>query len=201
MLTVDLPCTGTSWARGVNANDPEALHGALRAAESVNVNDDWVSAVELAVNEVERRFGPAMPLVGVSNSVGFVLITACASRRRFERVLAVSTNHIHPEFYDNPQTRRHVYMWAMTLTDELGYFPGIRLGFGGDLPTGVGRDFADWNLAPRYHASVFAHQTVRPRCAAWLIAQATYHAPTLAVRFDDDPDGTAERSVSDVRHR
>lgn len=59
------------------------------------MNDDWLLAVELAINDAERRFGPAFPIIGVGNSNGFGLLTSCPSRRRLTRVLAVSANNPH----------------------------------------------------------------------------------------------------------
>ena len=96
VLVIDWPCVGESFARGVNTRDRDAVRAAIVAAgTAVNMNDDWLSAVELAINEAERRFGPSMPVVACGNSNGFGMLTSCPSRRRLTRVLAVSVNNPH----------------------------------------------------------------------------------------------------------
>ena len=167
--------------RGIGASRPVRLAGCRYRWR------DWGELDFEAVLGFLRQHPSAAPLLVVGHSVGGFLPGLAESGRLVDRMLTVGAQYAW--WGDYAAARRlplvlkwHVAMPALTLL--CGYFPGRRLGWLEDLPSGVANE---WSFrGPRFELS---HP--RRERASVLARMAAVTAPILAVAVADDELGTA----------
>ena len=154
--------------RGIGESRPARLRG---------FKADWTDWGRLDVDAVLRYAGEGFPgqaIHVVAHSIGGYLIGLAANAHRVERIVTVGAQHAAWRDYDPAQRLRMIGKWhvAMPLLSlAFGYFPGGRLGWLEDTPSGVAGDWAFGRLPDR---SSFA----------------SVKAQLLAISVTDDPFGT-----------
>ncbi|MDR6714451.1 putative alpha/beta hydrolase [Pseudomonas hunanensis] len=164
--------------RGIGESRPASLRG-FRASWS-----DWGRLDFEAMLQLASEQFPGQPVDVVGHSFGGWAVGLAPSAQRVRRVVMVGAQFAYWRDYAPEQRWRLVGKWHVLmplLTRLLGYFPGKRLGWLEDTPTGVVRDWS--TPTPR-----FEH-----RPSGRLLAQlpfAQVRAATLAISLSDDPFGT-----------
>jgi predicted alpha/beta hydrolase len=155
--------------RGIGESRPARLRG-FKAG--------WTDWGRLDVEAVLRWVGdafPGRPIRMVAHSIGGYLIGLAESASRLDRIVTVGAQHACWRDYAAAEKIRMLAKWHVAmplLTWACGYFPGRRLGWLEDTPSGVVWDWAFGRLPD--HAG-FARLT----------------APVLALSLTDDPFGTS----------
>ena len=136
---------------------------------------------------------PDSPIQLVAHSVGGLLVGLAPSSHRIERVFAMGSQFAYwPDYAANRRVpmylRWHIVMPIITAL--FGYFPGKRLGWLEDTPTGI---VQDWNAATERLEQTWKNDARlrTPEQQQALVAQyGRVAADWLAFTVTDDPFGT-----------
>ena len=136
---------------------------------------------------------PDSPIQLVAHSVGGLLVGLAPSSHRIERVFAMGSQFAYwPDYAANRRVpmylRWHIVMPIITAL--FGYFPGMRLGWLEDTPTGI---VQDWNAATERLEQTWKNDARlrTPEQQQALVAQyGRVAADWLAFTVTDDPFGT-----------
>ena len=173
--------------RGIGASRPASLRG-FRASWLDWGRLDFEAALQFAVTSF-----PAQPVQVVAHSVGGFLLGLAPSNPVITRVFSVGAQFAHWRDYADRKRLAMLMKWHVAmplLTRAFGYFPGRRLGWMEDTPSGVVRDWT--SRSPRFEeAWRSGPQALTADERAGLVAQfAAMHAPILALGMTDDEFGT-----------
>lgn len=171
--------------RGIGLSRPASLRGCGYRWR------DWGELDFDAVLRFAQAHDPAAPLLVVGHSIGGFLPGLAANGPAIHRMLTIGAQYAY--WRDYAQGHRaglflkwHVVMPAMTAL--FGYFPGRRLGWLEDLPTGVANEWSFRRARMELSHTGETRGEVLRRFAA-------ISAPILAIAVSDDELGT----VSAVR--
>ena len=170
--------------RGIGASRPRRLRGFRARIE------DWAELDSAAAIAWLRERFPRDEVVGVSHSIGCLMLGGAPNASEQARVVLVGA---HTGYYGDYRALYRVPMavaWhgvMPALTRLFGYFPADRLGLGEDLPAGMALQWAG-RRAPELRPSGAqpAHQRMRhllDRCAL-------LQCPALAISVSDDAFAT-----------
>jgi predicted alpha/beta hydrolase len=162
--------------RGIGESRPERLRG-FEASWM-----DWGRLDFEAVLQHAAESFPGQPIHVAAHSAGGFLIGLAPSNHRIRRVFSVGAQYANWRDYAPGAKARMLLKWhvAMPLiTAAAGYFPGRKLGWMEDTPSGVVRDWAHGRFAARL---------ARDKALARQFA--AFRAPTLAVSVTDDEFAT-----------
>ena len=136
---------------------------------------------------------PDSPIQLVAHSVGGLLVGLAPSSHRIERVFAMGSQFAYwPDYAANRRVPMHL-RWHIVMpiiTALFGYFPGKRLGWLEDTPTGI---VQDWNAATERLEQTWKNDARlrTPEQQQALVAQyGRVAADWLAFTVTDDPFGT-----------
>lgn len=167
--------------RGIGLSRPARLRGCGYLWRDWGEKD-----FEAALNYMGAHL-PDTPLMVVGHSIGGFLPGLAASAHNIDRMLTMGAQFAWWKDYAREQRWRLFLKWhvAMPATTALfGYFPGRKLGWLEDLPSGVAHE---WSFrGPRFEKS--HPKAMRNRA---LSSMASVRAPILAVAMSDDELGTA----------
>jgi predicted alpha/beta hydrolase len=176
--------------RGIAKSRPRSLRGFSASVEEWG-RKDCSAALEL----LAKRFS-GIPVVVIGHSVGGFVTGFVPNGRLIDRLVLIGA---HTGYWrDYSKTRRlrmyalwHVIMPAVTRT--IGFFPGRMLRVCEDIPAGAALEWADrrhpdfwWNVRTK------TGELDVGRIEDALARFRAIHAPTVAIRFSDDPFATAE---------
>ncbi len=166
--------------RGIGLSRPERLR------ECDYRWRDWGERDFEAVLRFAGNRGGGCHLIVVGHSIGGFLPGLAQSAYRIDRMLTVGAQYAWWGDYALRRRLPLVLKWHIAmplLTAILGYFPGRKLGWLEDLPSGVANE---WSFrGPRFERS---HS--RSERQHLLARMASMTAPTLAVAISDDELGT-----------
>lgn len=133
--------------RGIGASRPPSLRG-FRATKH-----DWgVLDCDAAIQTLQQQ-APGLPMMAVCHSIGGFALGLAASAARIQRALFVGCQYAYWQDY-RPLMRLPMWLnWHVVmpvLTKIFGYFPGKRLGWLEDLPSGVALEWAT-RFHPSFH--------------------------------------------------
>lgn len=174
--------------RGIGASRPTSLRG-LRATKH-----DWGALdCEAAIHMLHRQ-APELPMMAVCHSIGGFALGLAPSATRIHRAFFVGCQYAYWQDY-RPLMRLPMWLnWHVimpALTKVFGYFPGKRLGWLEDLPSGVALEWATRfhpSFHRRYHRLNHAHP---PADAAVLEERMSgLRAEILAIADARDPFAT-----------
>lgn len=168
--------------RGVGASAPQSLKG-LRYRWR-----DWGEIdFDAALRFMDARRQGSDPIIVVGHSIGGFLPGLAESAPLIDRMLTVGAQYAWWGDYA-PRRRLSLFLkWHVAmpvLTALCGYFPGRKLGWLEDLPTGVANEWS-------FRAARFERSHPSGQRAAVLARMAAGRAPILAVSVSDDELGTA----------
>ncbi|RON83103.1 alpha/beta fold hydrolase [Pseudomonas fluorescens] len=165
--------------------------GESRSTSIKGLNASWTDwgalDFEAMLKRAQREF-PGQPIDVVGHSFGGCAAGLGESGRVIRRLVTVGAQFAYWRDYAPEQRWRmfgkwHVVMPLLTLL--CGFFPGKRLGWLEDTPTGVVRDWstpaARYERRPSGRALIKKHGT---------LPFANVRAQTLAISISDDPYGT-----------
>jgi predicted alpha/beta hydrolase len=173
--------------RGIGDSRPPTLRG---------FSASWLDWGRLDFEAV-LRFAitsfPGQPVQVVAHSVGGFLVGLAPSNAVITRVFTVGAQFAHWRDYADRKRLVMLMKWhvAMPLLTRLcGYFPGRRLGWMEDTPSGVVRDWT--HRSPRFEETwQRGPQALTAGERAALVAQfGAMRAPMLALGMTDDEFGT-----------
>ena len=166
--------------RGIGLSRPAKLRGCGYLWR------DWGEKDFEAALRFMRPHLPNTPLMVVGHSIGGFLPGMAASASAIDRMLTMGAQFAWWKDYAREQRWRLFLKWHIampTATTLLGYFPGRKLGWLEDLPSGVAHE---WSFrGPRFERS--HPRAVRSKA---LSSMAAVRAPILAVAMSDDELGT-----------
>ena len=168
--------------RGIGESRSESIKG-LRASWT-----DWGALdFEAMLKRAHREF-PGQPIDVVGHSFGGCAAGLAASGTVIRRLVTVGAQFAYWRDYAPEQRWRmfskwHVVMPLVTLL--CGYFPGKRLGWLEDTPTGVVRD---WSTPTARYEQRPSGRALMKKSGA--LPFANVRAQTLAISLGDDPYGT-----------
>lgn len=166
--------------RGIGASRPASLRGCGYRWR------DWGELdFEAAIRFVQQQ-GRRRRLFVVGHSIGGFLPGLAPSAHRIERMLTVGAQYAWWGDYASHRRFRLFLKWHVAmpvLTFACGYFPGRRLGWLEDLPTGVA---FEWS----FRRSRFERSHPPAQRQGALDRMAAVTAPILAVAISDDELGT-----------
>ncbi|MGH7120359.1 MAG: alpha/beta hydrolase family protein [Acetobacteraceae bacterium] len=172
--------------RGIGESRPQRLRG---------FNAHWIDWGYLdfeAALQFARLSFHDQPVDVVAHSVGGLVLGFAPSNDRIRRVVTVGAQYAYWPDYAEGHKLRMLAKWhvAMPLITMLfGYFPGRRLGWLEDTPSGVVRDWAVSH--ERFEDTWRHHALAHYRDAAELVRQfSALNAPILALSITDDEFGT-----------
>ena len=166
--------------RGIGESRPPRLKGG-RYRWSDWGTKDFATVLDAADERASGR-----PVMVVGHSIGGFLPGLAPGLDRCSAILTVGAQYAYWRDYAPPARLRHVVKWHVAmpaLTAMLGYFPGRRLGWLEDLPSGVAYEWAFRCARVERSFPVDERADVLRRLAA-------YRGPLLAVTASDDPYGT-----------
>jgi len=154
---------------------------------------DWGQLDFEAVLQLVAAQYPGQPVQVVGHSIGGFLIGLARSNDRIERVFTVGAQFAYWRDYLRRRRLGMLLKWHVAmpvLTNMFGYFPGKRLGWMEDTPSGVVRDWVarDANFEDAYRRGARALNGLERQ--ALVERFAAMHGPTLALSLDDDEFGT-----------
>lgn len=175
--------------RGIGLSRQGSISG-LRAG--------WLQWGELdfeAMLQFAEKSFPQSALYVVGHSVGGVLIGLAPSSHRIAKALTVGAQHAYwPDYLRSHRLGMHLrwHLFMPLLTRVLGYFPGKRLGWLEDVPTGVVRDWVcpHEQFVDTYRYGKGSVRLTEPELEALRQRFANVGAPIMALSFTDDPYGT-----------
>ncbi|MGC2855577.1 alpha/beta fold hydrolase [Novispirillum sp. DQ9] len=168
--------------RGIGGSRPASLRGSGARWR------DWGELDFDAAVTWARRRDPDGPLQVVGHSIGGFLPGFAPSAGRVDRILTMGAQYAYWRDYCPTKRWSMVARWHIAmpaLSVALGYFPGKRLGWLEDLPTGVALEWS-FRRARMEHSYPAAE---RPRI---LERFAAVTAPILAIGVSDDEYGTPQ---------
>jgi predicted alpha/beta hydrolase len=166
--------------RGIGASRPASLRGC-----GFRWRDWGERDFDAALRHVEGQGWPG-PVQVVGHSIGGFLPGLSPRASRIDRMLTVGAQYAWWRDYAAPERARLFWKWHVAmpaLTFAFGYFPGRRLGWLEDLPSGVA---LEWSFRRRRMET--AHPATER--AGVLGRFAAVSAPILAVGVSDDALGT-----------
>lgn len=166
--------------RGIGASRPASLRGC-----GFRWRDWGEQDFDAALRHVEAQDWPG-PVQVVGHSIGGFLPGLSPRAGGIGRMLTVGAQYAWWRDYAAAERARLFWKWHVAmpaLTLAFGYFPGRRLGWLEDLPSGVA---LEWSFRRR------RMETAHPEAerAGVLDRFAAVSAPILAVGVSDDPLGT-----------
>ena len=174
--------------RGIGASRPPSLRD-LRATKH-----DWGALDCDAAIQTLRQQAPELPMMAVCHSIGGFALGLAPSATRIQRTLFVGCQYAYWQDY-RPLVRLPMWLnWHVVmpiLTKLFGYFPGKRLGWLEDLPSGVAMEWAT-RLHPSFHRRYHRLDHARPPAAESELEarMGALHAEILAIADDRDPFAT-----------
>ncbi|MFJ4496675.1 alpha/beta hydrolase family protein [Pseudomonas atacamensis] len=168
--------------RGIGESRSESIKG-LHASWS-----DWGALdFEAMLKRAQREF-PGQPIDVVGHSFGGCAAGLAASGTVIRRLVTVGAQFAYWRDYASEQRWRmfgkwHVIMPLMTLL--CGYFPGKRIGWLEDTPTGV---VCDWSTPTARYEDRPSGRVLMKKAGA--LPFDGVRAQTLAISLSDDPYGT-----------
>lgn len=167
--------------RGIGESRPDRLRG-FQASWT-----DWGAKDCEAVLGYAAAMWPGRDIHLVGHSFGGWAPALAASCSRIGRMVTVGAQFAYWRDYDASVRWRMVAKWHLAmplLARACGYFPGRRLGWLEDTPTGVA---LDWSTpTPRYED----RPSARRAFGGAPLPAATARAGILAISLTDDPFGT-----------
>ena len=173
--------------RGIGLSRPASLRH-FQAGWIDWGRQDFEAALRFVAEEL-----PGQPIHVVAHSVGGFLIGLAASSHRIERIFTMGAQYAYWRDYAPRQRLGLLLKWhgiMPLLTRLLGYFPGKRLGWLEDTPSGVVRD---WTAPyPRFEDAWRYGPLRLPESELQaLVAQfSSIRGATLALSLADDEFGT-----------
>ncbi len=165
--------------RGIGRSRPPACARSLRGFEA-DIGTWTARDLPAVIDHLAGELGPR-PLYWVGHSLGAQVFGMVPNRSRVGAVVAVAAGTGYWP-HNAPAVRwRAALAWYLLVPPLIalaGYFPGRRLGFIGDLPAGVMRQFRRWCLRRDYLVAVEG-----PALRAQYAAERT---PMLWLSFTDD---------------
>ena len=168
--------------RGIGESRPASLRG-FQASWS-----DWGQLDFEAMLAHAAQAFPGQPIDVVGHSFGGCAVGLAPSAGQVRRVVMVGAQFAYWRDYAADQRWRLFGKWHVVmplLTHAFGYFPGKRLGWMEDTPSGVVRDWATPH--PRYEGRPSGRRLAAKR-SGQPFAQVS--AAILAISVSDDPFGT-----------
>lgn len=168
--------------RGIGESRSESIKG-LRASWT-----DWGALdFEAMLKRAQREF-PGQPIDVVAHSFGGCAAGLAESGKVIRRLVTVGAQFAYWRDYASEQRWRmfgkwHVIMPLMTLL--CGYFPGKRIGWLEDTPTGV---VCDWSTPTARYEDRPSGRVLMKKAGA--LPFDGVRAQTLAISLSDDPYGT-----------
>ena len=174
--------------RGIRQSRPHSLRGFKASVE------DWGSKDCTAALEWLAGQFPGARRVVIGHSVGGFATGFVTNGRGIDRLLLVGGHTGYWRDYAARARPGMYLLWHMlmpALTYALGYFPGRRLHLLEDLPAGVALEWAS-RRRPDFWWNVTLPDGTPDlgRIEKALRSFQALHAPTLAIRFSDDPFAT-----------
>lgn len=181
--------------RGIGESRTGSLRG-FKASWS-----DWGVLDFQAMLERAQREWPGQPIDVLGHSFGGCAAGLAASSSKIRRLLTVGAQFAYWRDYSATERWQMLFKWHALmpfLTLLCGYFPGKRLGWLEDTPSGVVRDWSA--LSPHYEQRPSGRSVARSNPT---LPFASVSAQTLAIGLTDDPFGTVpaiERLLSYFSH-
>ncbi|MET0391271.1 MAG: alpha/beta fold hydrolase [Polyangiales bacterium] len=134
--------------RGTGASRPAA---GLRGY-GASIEDWWKHDCAALIDEAAARY-PDAPLFWIGHSIGGQIFGLVPNHTRVQAMLSIATGSGYYRFNAAPLRYYVPLLWLVLAPLALrsaGYFPGKRLGFVGDLPHDVMKQWRRWCLSPTY---------------------------------------------------
>jgi len=153
---------------------------------------DWGSLdFEAVLQEVGRLF-PDQPVHVVAHSIGGFVLGLAPSNHLIQRIFTMGAQYAYRRDYAPDKKLRMTAKWHVVmplLTMLFGYFPGEKVGWLEDTPSGVVRD---WVFSRERFEDTWRGRASARYPDKHLLVQrfAAVTAPTLAVSVTDDDFGT-----------
>ncbi|MFT8246841.1 alpha/beta fold hydrolase [Roseomonas sp. BN140053] len=179
--------------RGIGASRPPSLRGC-----GYRWRDWGMLDFDAALRFIRDR-RPGVPLLVVGHSIGGFLPGYAESAPAIARILSVGAQYAYWRDYATRHRAMLLAKWHLAmplLTAACGYFPGRRLGWLEDLPSGVAHEWSFRRSRLEWSHDVAERSTILARFAA-------VTAPILAVAAADDEYATpaaVERGLSYFRN-
>ncbi len=166
--------------RGIGRSRPASLRGCGYRWR------DWGELDFDAVLRFARARDPGAPLLVVGHSIGGYLPGLAESGPAIHRMLTVGAQYAYWRDYAQGHRTRLFFKWHVVmpaLTALFGYFPGRKLGWLEDLPSGVANEWSFRRARMELSHPGETRAEVLRRFAA-------ISAPILAIAISDDELGT-----------
>lgn len=183
--------------RGIGRSAPLGGHKPLRRLDT-RWHEWGTLDLDAAIRWARTERGTAAQISVVGHSFGGFAALLAPSSRELAGLVMVGAQHAYWPDYHKRQRRRLFWKWHVfmpAVTSVCRYFPGRRLGWLEDLPSGVVRDWAG--------ARSDYSRTIGECGPSIMQRTATLTLPILAVNPADDPYATpaaARRTFSYVPH-
>lgn len=153
---------------------------------------DWGSLDFEAVLQQVRRSFPDQPVHVVAHSIGGFVLGLAPSNHLIQRIFTMGAQYAYRRDYAPDKKLRMTAKWHVVmplLTMLFGYFPGEKVGWLEDTPSGVVRD---WVFSRERFEDTWRGRASARYPDKHLLVQrfAAVTAPTLAVSVTDDDFGT-----------
>lgn len=174
--------------RGIGASRPASLRN-LRATKH-----DWGALDCDAAIQTLHQQAPELPMMAVCHSIGGFALGLAPSARCIQRAFFVGCQYAYWQDY-RPLVRLPMWLnWHLimpVLTRIFGYFPGKRLGWLEDLPSGVAMEWAT-RFHPSFHRRYHRLNHAQPPATESELEarMGALHAEILAVADTNDPFAT-----------
>jgi predicted alpha/beta hydrolase len=157
--------------RGIGESAPAQLKGFNAGLQQWAVQD-----ADAVIRFVKTSF-QNQELIYIGHGIGGELIGLAQASQYIDRLVIVSSSLSCKKLWNWKGRLRITFMKAIArlANKSVGYFPGKRLGFLGDLPGGVVHDWANWCDNPNGLFDVFPENNYRK-----------LQVPLLAVSFSND---------------
>jgi len=176
--------------RGIGASRPASLRNSgIRWRDWGEL--DFEATIQWALrNELDR------PLNLVGHSIGGFLLGFAPSAVLLDRILTMGAQYAYFRDYAESRRASMLFKWHFAmpiLTALFGYFPGRRLGWLEDLPSGVANEWSFRRAAMELSYPPHEREALRGRFA-------TLRTPILAVGLTDDIFGTRAAIARALRY-
>jgi len=176
--------------RGIGGSRPKSLRGFQASVEEWG-SKDCAAALDWLVEHF-----PGATRVVVGHSVGGFVTGFVTNGALIDRMLLISAHTGYWRDYA-PSSRLPMYLlWHVlmpTVTRRIGYFPGKRLRLLEDLPAGVALEWAARRKADFWsHLKLADGRLDKDLIQRLLTRFEAIIAPTIALRFSDDPFATKQ---------
>ena len=174
--------------RGIGASRPPSLRG-LRATKH-----DWGALDCEAAIQMLQQQAPELSMMAVCHSIGGFALGLAPSAKLIKRAFFVGCQYAYWQDY---RLLLRLPMWLNwhlvmpVLTKLFGYFPGKRLGWLEDLPSGVAMEWAT-RFHPSFHRRYHRLHHAQPPADATTLEKRMngLHAEILAIADEGDPFAT-----------